>query len=1014
MLLIESLITGIGSTIAKATLQLWLGENEIADTASASVSDILSKKVPDFLRRNKTERTFENIRDLSADSIAKMLTKDAEGIAVERLEIIANAASETLSNTHIDGKILVSRNLDKDQILTYLLKRTGAQGGSPALAGNSSGSEIFSSAEQVIYRRVLSHASQLIVDMSSSFPQFEVDVSGELLQRTESLAKQVIEGMNRIVTEQGDAFETDYRNACVRRWDQLELFGVDLKETSKRYNLSIAYVTLMIEQLSGESSATDDESGIRDAMQAHEALAKFNRLFVRGPAGSGKTTLMQWFAVFGAARRLEGDLAELNDCVPFLIKLRNFSDGDFPRPEDFPKEASTAIAGAIPDRWVHEKLKTGKALIMVDGLDEVAETRRKDVRQWLNDLTESFPKSRFLITSRPHAAEEGWLNADQFIDAELQDMGRSEIDEFIDHWHEAVAESIRDEKEKSEHLGLAESLKLKLGKNAAIFRLATSPLLCALLCALHRQRVQNLPSDRIELYSLCIDMFMRRDEERKIDPTDYVELSNRQKESLLQNFAWWMIRNEKTTATPAETTECFQRHVDRLTQKPEDCDGEAVTKLFMQRIGIIRQLAHQKIDFPHRTFQEYLAAKAAVEEDDLGILVKNAHDDQWREVVILAAGVLSPKRASNLITDLLERGDSDKEYHSLYLVAVAALDLLVSGEENSKVESEVAKRLNKIVPPKTITAAKQLAVAGDLVVPHLKYRKMNVKEAAASVRTLALIGSESAHNTIKAYGADSRNGVRESIIQSTASARNPDQYLRHAFSTVTNLKSLNLSKTQISDLSSLSHFINLTSLDIERTQVSDINSLSHLTELTSLNIIDTPVRDISGLNKLDNLVSLKIGSTQLDMATFPQLTNLRALVLQGIQVCASDLISLSNLEDLTLYNAQISNMPSLAKLTNLENISISDTSLCDIKHLSDMKNIRSLTLLHTQVNDISHLTKLTDLEKLEIYDSPLSDISCLKKLTNLKFIVLINTQVNDVSARFLNDIDGLRFFKRNY
>lgn len=80
MALIEALVTGVGASVAKATLKLWLGDHEIAASASGSVVDILSKKISDLLPRKKTERTFEQIRDLSADSIEKMLHKDAEGV----------------------------------------------------------------------------------------------------------------------------------------------------------------------------------------------------------------------------------------------------------------------------------------------------------------------------------------------------------------------------------------------------------------------------------------------------------------------------------------------------------------------------------------------------------------------------------------------------------------------------------------------------------------------------------------------------------------------------------------------------------------------------------------------------------------------------------------------------------------------------------------------------------------------------------------------------------------------
>ena len=59
----------------------------------------------------------------------------------------------------------------------------------------------------------------------------------------------------------------------------------------------------------------------------------------------------------------------------------------------------------------------------------------------------------------------------------------------------------------------------------------------------------------------------------------------------------------------------------------------------MERSGLLREPAAGRVDFVHRTFQEYLAAKAAVDNDEIGLLVTNAHDDQWREVVVMAAGM---------------------------------------------------------------------------------------------------------------------------------------------------------------------------------------------------------------------------------------------------------------------------------------------------------------------------------------------------------------------------------------
>ncbi len=881
--LLETLITGVGAAVAKATLKMWLKDREIAAAGAGELSGLLIKKIPDLLRRNDTETLFDQkIRDLAGDSIHKVLLQEAGDIPEERLGLIANAAAETLAHTPIDAGILVAHDLDDDFLVEYFLRRTGADGGNPALAGRDPNNRLFAADEQQVYRRILSHASQLIVDMASHFPRFEERVNAELLRRVGTMAQQVIDGINRVVVDQADAFESDYRNACVRRYDQLELFGVDLQETNKRYNLSIAYVTLMIERPRFRSGSEQ----LRDSVPADQALAAHRRLFIRGPAGSGKTTLLQWFAVFTAARRLDGKLAPFNECVPFLIKLRHFSETQLPRPEEFPQQASRALGGSTPANWVHGRLRSGKALVLVDGLDEASEKQRQKVRKWLRDLIGVFPKARYVVTSRPHAAEEGWLDADAFVDAELQDMARSDIRAFIAHWHQAVAQGMPDEEEKAKILALTDSLKAKLGQNAAIYRLATSPLLCALLCALHRQRVKNLPSDRIELYRSCIDMFFRRDEEREIAATDYLALSDRQKENLLQDFAWWMIRNEKTTATPEEAGNRFERAYQRLRGDKPPATGEDIVKLFLHRIGIIRQQAHQKIDFPHRTFQEYLAAKGAIQGKDFGLLAKNAHDVQWREVVILATGLLPPDRAESLLQGLLDCGDHDPtRRHALYLVAVAGLEVLVATQDaDSEIEQQIGERIEGILPPRDLTAARELAVAGDLAVPYLTDpRSMTVDQAAASVRALALIGTELAYDALGRYLDDERTGVWQQIVAAYEVAHDPKAYVKATFARMTeidfssvpglsdismlgtcvDLQSLDLSRTQVSDLSALSTCSNLQSLDLRGTQVSDLSALGTCAKLQSLNLRGTQVSDLNPLGACANLQSLNLRGTEV-------------------------------------------------------------------------------------------------------------------------------------------------------
>ena len=84
MAVLETLVTGVGAAVANTLIKMWLKDEEVAAAAAGEVSKILIKKIPDFLKRDETESAFRRIRNISADSIHKMLQKEAEDIALSR------------------------------------------------------------------------------------------------------------------------------------------------------------------------------------------------------------------------------------------------------------------------------------------------------------------------------------------------------------------------------------------------------------------------------------------------------------------------------------------------------------------------------------------------------------------------------------------------------------------------------------------------------------------------------------------------------------------------------------------------------------------------------------------------------------------------------------------------------------------------------------------------------------------------------------------------------------------
>jgi predicted NACHT family NTPase len=326
------------------------------------------------------------------------------------------------------------------------------------------------------------------------------------------------------------------------------------------------------------------------------------------------------------------------------------------------------------------------------------------------------------------------MNYEEFSEAELQPMSLADIYSFIDHWHNAVREELQAESEKVQLGSLAEYLKEQVKSNHAIRTLATSPLLCAMLCALNRERRQHLPENRIELYRACSILLLdRRDKERQVDLRDYPVLNSSQKFRLLGDLAYSMLKENLSEIAVQLVDERFARKLVNMPNVPPDASAAKIRRMFVERAGIIRELADGRIDFTHRTFQEFFAAQAICDAADIDVMLANAANDQWREVIVLVCGLVSKVLCEHIIISLINRGDQETEKgrrYQLHLLAVSCMETVI--EIDAQVKSEVNKRLSQLVPPKDMADARALAAAGELAIKHLANKRKISPAAAAS------------------------------------------------------------------------------------------------------------------------------------------------------------------------------------------------------------------------------------------------------------------------------------------
>ncbi|WP_338138046.1 NACHT domain-containing protein [Streptomyces anulatus] len=617
-----------------------------------------------------------------------------------------------------------------------------------------------------LYEELLGRCCAHLVEQLTAHPSFAARAAVEQVRAT-GRTRELVEDVRDRVGPRPDAadleFEGRYAEFVATANGRVELFGLTLGRSAGGWPLETAYISLSVSGYEVDGGHVPGQP-VRTSIGIEQALGEWDRLLLRGPAGSGKSTLVQWLALNAARRTFGGELADWNRCVPFVLRLRAFTALDvLPAPADFLRAAGVPLHGSAPAGWADRLLQQGRALVLVDGVDEVPDRLRKRTERWLRDLITAYPRARYVVTTRPSAVPETWLSSSGFEPHTLLAMGPEDVRAFIGHWHRAARSECRSEEERAELDPYEKALRRAVGTRRDLGLLATNPLMCALLCALNRDRRMQLPRARKELYDAALDMLLvRRDTEREIIGVEGVDLTREEQTALLQRLAYWLIRNGLVEARQDEAVSLvadWMRAMSQVRGTPEQ-----VFAHLLNRSGLLREPAPGTVDFVHRTFQDHLGAKAAVEARDFGVLVRHAHEDQWDDVVQMAVGHARPDERATLLNSLLERADAEPE-HEHRLVLLAAGSLAHAPELDPTVREEVEARTERLLPPDSQESIDELAKVGDLALELLSSMidDLNEIEAAAVVRTAAAVGTETAYELVKQFRDDGRSRVANAL-----------------------------------------------------------------------------------------------------------------------------------------------------------------------------------------------------------------------------------------------------------
>ncbi len=433
-----------------------------------------------------------------------------------------------------------------------------------------------------------------------------------------------------------------YERATTRNYEALRisaLGGVDTDEQSLKLSglyVSPACETAVFTPKFGKSRT--DEKGItsrrgvveqssRPPRNILDALIEKEDLrhIVLGAAGTGKSSILrylclEWAKDFVAKKPTKP--------VPVMVELREFLGA---REEHKFADLFAYLTSESGRGWFFDadtllqKLKSGEAWLLVDGIDEAFATHvRQEICDWLRKFAHQHPEVRIIASSRIIGFQESdWIRHSSTKTLPVWQIHKllpfdgDRIRQFVEKWFSHLPSG-----NESNRFGFEDVVKI-LEERDFLKPLAEVPLTLTMICAVRSRGIE--PDSRCAVFKEAAKLFLQAWDNARGLPKEEAEVVRHWRRygesarlAFFRSVALRMVRdggpNNSNQITHGALRTILQEQFSGDATIDSAALADGILRLLCERNFLLTELPGGGFGFFHRAFLEYFVADAWADE----------------------------------------------------------------------------------------------------------------------------------------------------------------------------------------------------------------------------------------------------------------------------------------------------------------------------------------------------------------------------------------------------------------